>query len=182
MLHKGQIIQIPQNSAIYQKEEPPFKTLKEELLWKYHQYQYTLFDGFLLDGHDGLENYQYGQRRGIIKRGTKEPLYVIGKDYKNQRLYVGGGTNHPGLWRDFLVFKTDQINWVKDYKKLEPEIKANGIKVDYKPDNDTGNLSAVLILIEDMVFLKFKEPVYIGLQDQSGTIYGENEVLLRILR
>ncbi len=45
-------------------------------------------DGRVLGEHSGLANYTEGQRKGI-QIAFSEPLYVVEKDSRNNRLIVG---------------------------------------------------------------------------------------------
>lgn len=58
---------------------------------------FSLFDGILIGQHNGVEHFHLGQRKKLTGGGFSQPLYVIGKDYKNNRLFVGAGHDHPGL-------------------------------------------------------------------------------------
>jgi tRNA-specific 2-thiouridylase len=69
-------------------------------------------DGTVRGQHDGLMYYTLGQRRGlgIGGGGTGEPWYVVGKNVKENVLYVEQGKDHPALYVRGL--RADQINWI----------------------------------------------------------------------
>jgi tRNA-specific 2-thiouridylase len=69
-------------------------------------------DGTVRGKHDGLMYYTLGQRRGlgIGGGGTGEPWYVVGKDVKENVLYVEQGSDHPALYVEGL--RASQINWI----------------------------------------------------------------------
>ena len=58
----------------------------------------------LLKKHDGLMNYTIGQRKGLGIGGLKdfdlEPWFVVGKNIKDNVLYVEQGFHHPYLYSD----------------------------------------------------------------------------------
>jgi tRNA-specific 2-thiouridylase len=62
--------------------------------------------------HQGLMYYTIGQRKGlgIGGTGTGEPWFVVGKDLKNNILYVEQGHNHPALFSEGLV--ASDMHWV----------------------------------------------------------------------
>ena len=96
----GQIVEIPENSSIYTREKPSFQSKEEELLWKIAQRNYTLFDGFIVGEHNGVENFEIGQRKGLNISGKKNSVYVIAIDKLENRIFVGQGKSHPGLFTD----------------------------------------------------------------------------------
>ncbi len=50
----------------------------------------------------------HGQRKGLNVGGKTEPLFVIATDVVNNRIYVGQGQSHPGLFRSGLFIKEDE--------------------------------------------------------------------------
>lgn len=66
--------------------------------------------------HRGLENYTIGQRKGLNIGGTKDKMFVVGKDVKNNKLYIAFGTNN-----DYLISTSclvGNINYLSD-KRIE---------------------------------------------------------------
>ncbi len=64
--------------------------------------------------HIGLMHYTIGQRRGLNIGGTKERMFVVGKDLKKNILYICIGDNN-----DYLISTScivDNINWLADNK------------------------------------------------------------------
>ena len=64
-------------------------------------------DGTFIKKHDGLMNYTIGQRKGLGIGGLKEydlePWFVVGKDVKENVLYVEQGFHHPYLYSDKCI-------------------------------------------------------------------------------
>ncbi len=87
----GQIVQIPADSPSFQTtgNSPAAADLFPR--------RFSLFDGILIGQHNGVEHFHLGQRKKLTGGGFSQPLYVIGKDYKHNRLFVGAGHDHPGL-------------------------------------------------------------------------------------
>lgn len=52
--------------------------------------------------------------------GTKEALYVIETDVKENIIYTGEGKNHTGLYRKVLFVSNEEIHWVREDLTLLP--------------------------------------------------------------
>ena len=51
----------------------------------------------IIGNHNGLNNYTIGQRRGLNIGGTKERMYVVGKNIEKNILYIATGDNNDYL-------------------------------------------------------------------------------------
>ncbi|MBP2077484.1 tRNA 2-thiouridine(34) synthase MnmA [Oceanobacillus polygoni] len=67
-------------------------------------------DGVVKGRHDGLMYYTIGQRQGLGIGGSGDPWFVVGKNLKENILYVEQGFSHETLYSDALV-ATD-VNWI----------------------------------------------------------------------
>ncbi|WP_026906300.1 tRNA 2-thiouridine(34) synthase MnmA [Paucisalibacillus globulus] len=67
--------------------------------------------------HDGLMYYTIGQRQGLGIGGSGDPWFVVGKNLKDNILYVEQGFSNESLYSDELV-ATD-LNWIN------PEVVSN---------------------------------------------------------
>ncbi|WP_332022039.1 tRNA methyl transferase PRC-barrel domain-containing protein, partial [Kaistella sp.] len=126
MITKGQLVEIPEHSPLYRRKKPLFTSREEELRWESQVPHYSLFDGFLVGDHPGTEHYKLGQRKGINVGGKKAPLYVIAIDHTENRVFVGGGKDHPALWRKVLTFNPEQLEGMQGFKFTQGEME-NGI-------------------------------------------------------
>lgn len=64
--------------------------------------------------HIGLMNYTIGQRRGLDIGGTNERMFVVGKNLKDNILYICLGEDNEYLITDSCI--VDSINWLGDEK------------------------------------------------------------------
>lgn len=66
--------------------------------------------------HDGLMYYTLGQRQGlgIGGSGSGEPWFVVGKDLKNNVLFVEQGADHPSLYSEGLL--ASDMHWVSEHE------------------------------------------------------------------
>ncbi len=80
--------------------------------------------------HIGLMYYTIGQRRGLNIGGTKERMFVVGKNVEKNILYISYGDDSKYLLSDSCII--DNVNFISD---LRPE-KCSA-KFRYRqPDND----------------------------------------------
>ncbi len=75
---------------------------------------YTQSDGKVVGKHQGAHFFTKGQRKGLGVGGTPEPLFVIETDVSENVIYTGQGKDHPGLYRNALFVKEDEIHWIRE--------------------------------------------------------------------
>lgn len=168
MSKKGQIVEIPASSPLYSKELPAFHSKKDELTWKSAPKAYSLFDGFLVGDHPGVEQFRIGQRKGINVGGKKQPLYVIAMDEAENRLFVGAGDQHPGLWTDVIRLNADS-ELFKDINASEDELE-NGVEVRVELGDSDRPLHAKLYRWEEKYFLEFQQKISVLAAEQIKNI------------
>ena len=115
---KGNVIEIPGNSKLYDKQIK-FIDKNERLLSLTDEIDYTLSDGKIIGKHNGAYYYTIGQRKGLAIGGYKDPLFVISTNTQTNEIFVGEGKNHPGLIKKALKVKYSDVNWVNDDYNFE---------------------------------------------------------------
>src|SRR5699024_3786438 len=60
--------------------------------------------------HEGLMYYTIGQRQGLGIGGAGDPWFVVGKNLKDNVLYVGQGFDNDKLYSDALI--AIGVNWI----------------------------------------------------------------------
>ena len=85
----------------------------------YQEYALAPQMGKVVGEHQGAHYYTIGQRKGLNIGGTPLPLFVIGTDTTENIIYVGQGEDHPGLFRNGLTVKNDDIHWLRTDLELE---------------------------------------------------------------
>lgn len=75
-------------------------------------------DGEVKGTHDGLMYYTIGQRHGLGIGGSGEPWFVVGKNLKDNILYVAQGFDNELLYSDAII--ATNVNWVSGRKPSEP--------------------------------------------------------------
>ena len=93
-----------------------------------------------LGEHIGLMYYTIGQRRGLEVGGTKDKLFVVGKDLKKNILYVSIGEDNKYLISDSCI--VEQINFncelrpTKCTAKFRYRQKDNDVELEYLDDGN----------------------------------------------
>ena len=116
---EGNIIEISSDFLDYKKETPEFTSEEEKNKFLSQKPSYVKEDGKIVGTHQGAHYFTKGQRKGLAVGGTKEPLFVIDTDVNENIIYVGQGKDHPGLYRNGLFVKQEEIHWVRKDKKLQ---------------------------------------------------------------
>jgi tRNA-specific 2-thiouridylase len=115
---EGLIIEIPANNQVYLNPKPRFENVEAELAFESQNKDYTNANGIVKGRHQGAHYFTNGQRRGLNVGGTKEGLFVIQTDVVDNIIYVGEGANHPGLFKNTLFVKSDEVHWIRQDLKL----------------------------------------------------------------
>lgn len=117
--------------------------------------RYSPEDGHLIGKHIGAQYYTIGQRKGLNIGGHKEPLFVIATDIANNRIYLGEGQNHPGLYRKALKVLPEEVHWIRPDLRMEAgEQRRCRLRIRYRQPLQGG----CLIMKEDGMFILFDEP------------------------
>ena len=116
---KGVIVEVPLDVPQYHKSIPRFDTKEKELAFYAEKPIYRPTDGRVVGEHQGAHYFTKGQRKGLDVGGTKEPLFVIDTDVKENVIYTGQGKSHPGLYRRTLFVSNGDLHWVRPDLALE---------------------------------------------------------------
>ena len=112
---QGDIVEIPET---YYQNRPAIDTNLLEALSKPRFYNPA--DGKAIGPHQGAQFFTIGQRKGLNIGGKAEPMFVIATDIEKNVVYAGMGQQHPGLYRNALFIKADEVHWVRPDKKMNP--------------------------------------------------------------
>ncbi len=113
---EGVIVEVPQDSRVFQENTNGEMNVLEK---ESKKFEYTPQDGKVVGTHPGAHFFTKGQRKGLAVGGTKEPLFIIETDVKENIVYTGQGKNHPGLYRRGLFVKQEEIHWVREDLRLQ---------------------------------------------------------------
>ncbi|HZG60631.1 MAG TPA: tRNA 2-thiouridine(34) synthase MnmA [Anoxybacillus sp.] len=127
-------------------------------------------DGEVKGKHDGLMYYTIGQRHGLGIGGNGEPWFVVGKNLKENILYVAQGFDNELLYSDSII--ATNVNWVSGKVPTEP-VKCTA-KFRYRQP-DTG--VTVHVIDEKTVKVVFDQPVRAVTPGQAVVFYNGEECL-----
>ena len=116
--------------------------------------------------HIGLMNYTIGQRRGLNIGGTKDKMFVVGKDLSKNILYICLGEDN-----DYLISTSclvDNINYLGDEKltKCTAKFRYRGEDIDVE-----------LEWLDDEVLVKYPQGVKAVTPGQACVFYNGEECL-----
>ncbi len=150
---EGVIVQIPENSEIYNREIPIFNSKEEELAFYATKYKYSITDGKIVGKHQGAHYFTKGQRKGLAVGGTKEPLFVIDTDVIENVIYTGEGKNHKGLYRNVLFVSNEELHWIrKDLELKTGESLSVLSRIRYRQKLE----KAILYKVENGLYVEFE--------------------------
>ncbi|WP_062198822.1 tRNA 2-thiouridine(34) synthase MnmA [Massilibacterium senegalense] len=120
--------------------------------------------------HDGLMYYTIGQRHGLGIGGDGDPWFVVGKNVKENILYIEQGFHHEALYSESL--RANKVSFTSE--KLKPTTFTCTAKFRYRqPDREV----TVHLEKNDTVWVEFKEPQRAITKGQSVVFYDGDECL-----
>ncbi len=171
---EGSIIQIPNESKVFDTLEVKYKTKKEELRAKASKYNYSQKDGKVVGTHQGAHYFTKGQRKGLAVGGTSEPLFVIETDVEENIIYTGEGKNHRGLYRNVLFVSNEELHWIREDMVL---IDGQSLKVQARIRYRQALESATLFKVEEGLYVEFEENQSAITEGQFVAWYQDDELL-----
>jgi tRNA-specific 2-thiouridylase len=170
---EGKIIIIPKDSNIYTNKN--LENISYENLYNISKsYNYSLNDGNHIGNHSGAHFFTVGQRKGLSIGGTKEPLFVLKTDVKNNIIFVGEGKEHPGLYRKTLFISQNDLHFVRTdiYQKKEIYYKVKA-RIRYRQPLQ----NAFLLIVNNGAFLIFDKKQSSVAKGQFAVWYKNKELL-----
>ncbi|MGY5352910.1 tRNA 2-thiouridine(34) synthase MnmA [Wenyingzhuangia sp. IMCC45533] len=171
---EGVIVQVPKENENYKKEIPSFSTKLEELDFFSQKYRYNTRSGKTIAKHQGAHYFTKGQRKGLAVGGTKEPLFVIETDVKENVIYAGEGKNHPGLYRSVLFVSNEELHWIREDLTLnEGDTLSVLARIRYRQPLE----KATLHQAKDGMYVEFENPQSAIQEGQFVAWHLEDELL-----
>jgi tRNA-specific 2-thiouridylase len=137
-------------------------------------YQFSEMKGKKVGEHNGAHYFTIGQRKGLNVGGTKDPLYVLGTDVEKNILYVGEGSDHPGLYRKGLFIENSEVHWLREDLFMDPgEEQTLDFRIRYRQPLQRGKL----IMKNEGAYLEFEDWQRGVTPGQFAAWYKHNELL-----
>jgi len=148
---EGNIFEIPSDLEQYSSEKQDLTDLEAVCA----PWSYAKEDGHWTGKHQGAHFFTVGQRKGLNVGGKTEPLFVLATDVVSNRIYVGQGQSHPGLFRRGLRIIPEEVHWIrKDLALLPGERRDYLVRIRYRQPLQ----KATLHNREDALFITFETP------------------------
>lgn len=117
---KGQVVEIDSSSDLFHNMPAELPENREDNLDALTaEFDLSPKAGQMIGEHNGAHYFTIGQRKGLSIGGKPEPLFVLGTDTKENIVYTGQGTNHPGLYRWGLKIKNEDTHWIQPSLQLK---------------------------------------------------------------
>lgn len=130
--------------------------------------------GKIAGKHEGAQFYTVGQRKGLSIGGYKEPLFIIDTDTESNRVYVGEGYSHKGLYRFCLRINPDEVKWLRTDLSMSPgEERRYRVRIRYRQPLQ----SATLISRSSGLYILFDTPQR-GITPGQFAVWYDGEELL----
>lgn len=173
---KGDIIEVDRDQSLFSVNKNKIKTSPsdDELLSISQQYSYHSSNGKVVGVHNGAHYFTIGQRKGLNVGGTPLPLFVIQTDTQKNVIYVGQGSEHPGLLRPSLRVKTKDVHWLRQDLKLNSgEQKNYSLRIRYRQSLQ----QAMLYQRDKYLFIVFDDPQTAIAAGQFVAWYQDDELI-----
>ena len=171
---EGVIIEIPSTDEIYNSILTNFENTEESLAFYAKNKDYSNANGIVKGKHQGAHYFTNGQSRGLNVGGTNEGLFVIQTDVVNNIIYVGEGANHPGLFKNTLFIKANEVHWIRQDLKLKTgETKNVMARIRYRQPLQ----KATLHQFENGMYIQFENPQSAITEGQFVAWYIDDDLL-----
>jgi tRNA-specific 2-thiouridylase len=171
---EGLIYEVAADSEIYNSTKPAFNSLEEELIFEATSIKYLPENGKVVGKHQGAHYFTIGQRKGLNVGGTKEALFIIATDVKNNSIYTGQGSSHPGLFKKALRVQPDEIHWIREDLRLKNgESLQVMARIRYRQELQ----KATLHQFDSGLYVSFEQPQSAITEGQFAAFYNGEELI-----
>jgi tRNA-specific 2-thiouridylase len=136
--------------------------------------EYVESDGKLIGSHKGAYYYTKGQRKGLGVGGYKNPLFVIDTDVGKNIVYVGEGSDHPGLLRNKLFINKLDEHWLRSDLTIK---NGETMKVKARIRYRQSLQNAILVKTQKGLYIEFETPQSAITEGQFVAWYSNEELL-----
>lgn len=167
----GNVIEIP---AGFMEKKKNIGRTEENYRKLCSAYPYKPWHGEVIGEHRGAHFYTVGQRKGLNIGGYEKPLFVLGTDVIRNIIYVGEGTEHPGLFRPGLFIKREDIHWIRtDLSMKSGESRTYDFRIRYRQPLE----KATIFQREEGMYVLFEEEQRSITSGQFAAWYDGDELI-----
>lgn len=169
----GDIIEISSDDPIYQSPIIPIDNKEKGFISIFTNRRKHKF-GKRIGRHYGAHLFTKGQRKGIRIGGYKEGLFVLGTDIETNIIFVGIGESHPGLFKNSLFIKEENIHWIREELALSKGDKLNvKCRIRYRQDLQHAQLQRA----KKGLYISFETPQKTITEGQFAAWYLKEELI-----
>ncbi|MBR4826733.1 MAG: tRNA 2-thiouridine(34) synthase MnmA [Bacteroidales bacterium] len=111
--------------------------------------------GVVAGRHEGAQFYTIGQRKGLAIGGHARPIFVLATDVEANRVYVGEGEDHKGLFRRVLRVAPDELHWMRSGLAMAVgAVRRCRVRIRYRQELQ----DALLLMRSNGLFVVFDQP------------------------
>ncbi len=171
---EGIIVEVDAKDKVFEVETSEFATIEDSFKYQARKLDFSKADYKVVGKHQGAHYFTNGQRKGLNVGGTKEPLFIIQTDVEKNIIYTGQGTNHPGLYKNALFIKADEVHWIREDLRLKPnEERQVTARIRYRQPLE----KATLYQFESGMYVIFENPQSAITEGQFTAWYEDDELL-----
>ncbi|MGB6267589.1 MAG: tRNA methyl transferase PRC-barrel domain-containing protein, partial [Olleya sp.] len=171
---EGVIVEIPKDNPFYSQTQSNFDSKLEELQYNSRKPSYSVNQGKIMGKHQGAHYFTKGQRKGLAVGGTVEPLFVIDTDVKDNVIYTGQGSEHPGLYKNTLFVSNEELHWVREDLALKTDETLQVLaRIRYRQTLQ----NATLYKVESGLYVQFEQPQSAITEGQFVAWYLDEELV-----
>ncbi len=171
---EGTILEIDANDAVFELETTLHTNPEEAFAHQAKKLDFSKANAKVVGKHQGAHYFTNGQRKGLNVGGTKEPLFIIQTDVDHNIIYTGQGSNHPGLFKKALFVKAEEVHWIREDLRLQPnEARQVMARIRYRQPLE----KATLHQFESGMYVTFENPQSAITEGQFVAWYEGDELL-----
>ncbi|WP_339886926.1 tRNA 2-thiouridine(34) synthase MnmA [uncultured Flavobacterium sp.] len=171
---EGIIVEVDANDEVFESSTSEFVNIEDAFAYQARKLDFSKANLKVVGNHQGAHYFTNGQRKGLNVGGTKEPLFIIQTDVEKNIIYTGQGTNHPGLYKNALFIKSDEVHWIREDLRLKPnEERQVMARIRYRQPLE----KATLYQFESGMYVVFENPQSAITEGQFAAWYDGEELL-----
>lgn len=162
----GPIIEVPRDWPMYDRRALDSTGIIDSIPYDYSSCSKCIGE------HNGAHFFTIGQSKYLGIGGRKDKMFVIATDTVNNIVYVGEGNDHPGLYRNCLRIKAEDVHLIS-VDSIPYKVK---VRIRYRqPLQDA---CVVRASIDGDIFVLFNEEQRGITAGQFAAFYDDNGELL----